>query len=215
MTESKLYGKFVPASSDGKVDLCNRPLFPPPPPPPPKCLIKTEEPQSQGQSSSSGPSEPRPESSPPPPPPPRNVIQPREEQTMPTQGPMSGPRSGMFTGSGPRPSMPAKPQSNSLKRPRNPGPLKANPKDDFDIQDSDKIFAEKIEQLPGINPVMKAVMNNALGNLPLKRKAYNGRCDACGLDFNAESQERQHFDGKKHAKRMRMLSFESSKLIFL
>jgi len=56
--------------------------------------------------------------------------------------------------------------------------------------------------------VMKAVVNNALGNLPLKRKSYVSRCDACNLVFNAESQERQHYTGKRHSKRMRMVAIE-------
>lgn len=55
---------------------------------------------------------------------------------------------------------------------------------------------------------MKAVVNNALGNLPLKRKSYVSRCDACNLVFNAESQERQHYTGKRHVKRMRMMAKE-------
>ena len=57
---------------------------------------------------------------------------------------------------------------------------------------------------PGMNPVMKAVVNNALGNLPLKRKSYVSRCDACNL----VSQERQHYTGKRHSKRMRMVAID-------
>jgi hypothetical protein len=46
----------------------------------------------------------------------------------------------------------------------------------------------------------------ALGNLPLKRKSYVSRCEACSPVFNAESQERQHYTGKRHAKRIRMVT---------
>ena len=48
----------------------------------------------------------------------------------------------------------------------------------------------------------------ALGNLPLKRKSYVSRYKACNLVFNAESQERQHYTEKTHAKRMRMVAIE-------
>ncbi|CAG2254162.1 unnamed protein product [Mytilus edulis] len=70
------------------------------------------------------------------------------------------------------------------------------------------IDQQTVNSLLGITPVMKAVVNNALGNLPLKRKLHISRCDACDIEFNAESQERQHYDGKKHAKRMRTLALE-------
>ena len=67
------------------------------------------------------------------------------------------------------------------------------------------VTAERIEMIPGINPVLKAVVNNALGNLPLKRKQYSGRCDACNIPFTDETQEQAHYNGKKHAKKMRNL----------
>jgi hypothetical protein len=52
----------------------------------------------------------------------------------------------------------------------------------------------------------------ALGNLPLKRKSYVSRCEACNPVFNAESQERQHYTGKRHAKRIRMVAIEKKQV---
>ena len=92
----------------------------------------------------------------------------------------------------PRPSSPPPPPPPRQKRPRQK-----------DVDESGQIALP-----PGMNPVMKAVVNNALGNLPLKRKSYVSRCEACNLVFNAESQERQHYTGKRHAKRMRMVAIE-------
>ena len=92
-----------------------------------------------------------------------------------------------------------------MPRPSSPPPPPPPPKRprQKDVDESGQIALS-----PGMNPVMKAVVNNALGNLPLKRKSYVSRCDACNLVFNAESQERQHYTGKRHAKRMRMVATE-------
>ena len=80
------------------------------------------------------------------------------------------------------------PRSSSPPPPPPPPPKRTRQKE---VDESGQISLP-----PGMNPVMKAVVNNALGNLPLKRKSYVSRCDACNLVFNAESQERQHYTGK-------------------
>lgn len=201
----KLYGKFVAATSEGKVDLSNSPLFPPPPPPPPKFLMGTKEETSE-------PVKDQPsqlEISPPPPPPPRGQAAMTGVSARPLLGP---PGSQKTNPAGTWQQIPGRPGPKTVNIPRHLRPTApmGQCRNDFDVQQNDSLSAEKIENLPGINPVMKAVVNNALGNLPLKRKAYSGRCDACELEFNAESQEKQHFNGKKHAKKMRMLSFENS-----
>ena len=124
---------------------------------------------------------------PPPPPPPPSTLLPMGKLSS-----VSRPATLSNGQPMPRPSSPPPPPPPRQKRPRQK-----------DVDESGQIALP-----PGMNPVMKAVVNNALGNLPLKRKSYVSRCEACNLVFNAESQERQHYTGKRHAKRMRMVAIE-------
>ncbi|XP_062611013.1 zinc finger protein 385B-like [Saccostrea cucullata] len=57
---------------------------------------------------------------------------------------------------------------------------------------------------PGVNPVVQAVVDNALGKLPLKRKAYDGQCEICKVIYTSESHEKQHLMGSKHAKKAKI-----------
>lgn len=56
-----------------------------------------------------------------------------------------------------------------------------------------------------VNPVVQAVVDNALGKLPTKRKQYEGMCSVCKVTFNSPSQESQHFQGSKHAKKVKLM----------
>lgn len=60
-----------------------------------------------------------------------------------------------------------------------------------------------------MDPITQAVVNNALGKLPTKRKAQQVMCNACNLSFNSELQAAQHYSGSRHAKKVRMM--EASK----
>ncbi|XP_061178820.1 zinc finger protein 385A-like [Saccostrea echinata] len=57
---------------------------------------------------------------------------------------------------------------------------------------------------PRVNPVVQAVVDNALGKLPLKRKAYDGHCEICKVIYTSESHEKQHLMGSKHAKKAKI-----------
>lgn len=57
-----------------------------------------------------------------------------------------------------------------------------------------------------VNPVVQAVVDNALGKLPTKRKLYEGSCKVCRITFNSVSQESQHFQGAKHAKKVKLMA---------
>ncbi|XP_076084755.1 uncharacterized protein LOC143055489 [Mytilus galloprovincialis] len=186
--EPKLYGTFVASKltpvigNVGKIDLSNKPLFPPPPPPPPVHLMAQSAPKQPAAQGGS----------------PASNIKPQARPLPPHLMPMGAP---------------PRPQSNLCAPPRPPSHLCAPIKgkrfsDTLDNGQTGAIDQQTVNSLLGITPVMKAVVNNALGNLPLKRKLHISRCDACDIEFNAESQERQHYDGKKHAKRMRTLALE-------
>ncbi|XP_045183070.2 zinc finger protein 385B-like [Mercenaria mercenaria] len=60
-------------------------------------------------------------------------------------------------------------------------------------------------QILGTNnadPVMNAVKANLLGKLPLKRQAYDGKCEVCDVEYTSASHEEQHLSGKKHKKKV-------------
>ncbi|XP_071151215.1 zinc finger protein 385B-like [Mytilus edulis] len=167
-----------------KIDLSNKPLFPPPPPPPPVHLMAQSAPK-QPQPAAQGGS-------------PASNIKPQARPLPPHLMPMGAP---------------PQPPSNLCAPLQPPSHLCAPIRgkrfsEPLDNGQTGAIDQQTVNSLLGITPVMKAVVNNALGNLPLKRKLHISRCDACDIEFNAESQERQHYDGKKHAKRMRTLALE-------
>lgn len=56
-----------------------------------------------------------------------------------------------------------------------------------------------------MDPITQAVVNNALGKLPTKRKAQPVTCNACNLTFNSELQAAQHYNGSRHAKKVRLM----------
>lgn len=180
--EPKLYGTFVASKltpvigNVGKIDLSNKPLFPPPPPPPPPHLMAQIAPEQPQPMAKDGP--------------PATNIKPQASPPPPHLMPMGAP---------------PRPQSH-LCAPLRQKRFSDEPPDNGQTGSIDQ---QTVNSLHGITPVMKAVVNNALGNLPLKRKLHISRCDACDIEFNAESQERQHYDGKKHAKRMRTLALEN------
>ncbi|KAK3088576.1 hypothetical protein FSP39_020818 [Pinctada imbricata] len=62
-----------------------------------------------------------------------------------------------------------------------------------------------LANLPGSNPIEKAIMGNALGKLPTKKRKYDGRCDYCNVDYTSESQEYQHLSGSKHIKKKKLV----------
>ena len=55
---------------------------------------------------------------------------------------------------------------------------------------------------PPMDPVSQAVVDNALGKLPKKRK-LEIPCAVCEMVFNSEAQATAHFQGQKHIKRMK------------
>lgn len=65
---------------------------------------------------------------------------------------------------------------------------------------------------PGVNPVVQAIVDNALGKLPLKRKAYDGQCEICKVSYTSESHERQHLMGSKHAKKAKIAAAAEGKV---
>nr|XP_022313689.1 zinc finger protein 385B-like [Crassostrea virginica] len=65
---------------------------------------------------------------------------------------------------------------------------------------------------PGVNPVVQAIVDNALGKLPLKRKAYGGQCEICKVVYTSESHETQHLMGSKHAKKAKIAAAAEGKV---
>lgn len=63
------------------------------------------------------------------------------------------------------------------------------------------INAAEILGTSNADPVMNAVKANMLGKLPLKRAAYDRRCDICNVDYSSLTHEEQHLGGKKHQKK--------------
>lgn len=66
-------------------------------------------------------------------------------------------------------------------------------------------FRGKNEDDDDMDPITQAVVNNALGKLPTKRKAQPVTCNACNLTFNSELQAAQHYNGSRHAKKVRLM----------
>lgn len=67
-------------------------------------------------------------------------------------------------------------------------------------------FRGKNEDDDDMDPITQAVVNNALGKLPTKRKAQpQVTCNACNLTFNSELQAAQHYNGSRHAKKVRLM----------
>lgn len=61
------------------------------------------------------------------------------------------------------------------------------------------------------DPVMNAVKANMLGKLPLKRAAYDKKCDVCNIEYSSPSHEEQHLSGKKHQKKVQAKELEATK----